>query len=215
MQLQKPFFIAVLVNLVALSACDTEVEEGASLLTDLETGEQVMLKNDGENTLVTNVSTGETIVTKGNLAGTLSDEEYTAMAIADREAPNTATKVLDLEVANRPGVSPALSGNCQFSIKSSLTCKNRTKTGTKSVWTYIVASTYYVASEPIWIELWRDVPWSVFNEYYGKAYYTVQPGKTTYEHTNWKAATASGEYFVKVVKDWNGYWSFGSVTLSD
>jgi hypothetical protein len=97
MQLQKPFFIAVLVNLVALSACDTEVEEGASLLTDLETGEQVMLKNDGENTLVTNVSTGETIVTKGNLAGTLSDEEYTAMAIADREAPNTATKVLDLE----------------------------------------------------------------------------------------------------------------------
>jgi hypothetical protein len=187
----------------------------AVTLTDLDTGRQITMEDSGDSTIITDLETGESIEVEGNLAGTMTDEEYTALMRGKRTAEEAGSAATSPDgLADAPDKEPmALWGTGSFSIHTSFETPKYKKTdSTYPVKTILTATTYNPSGDAIRIELFRSVPFWFDYPYGLKDYWLSPQGVNT---ATWSSATPSADYYVRISKSYNNYWSVGTYTLTE
>lgn len=197
-----------------LFACTSPtLGSGENLVTDEDTGRQVILNNVGDKTRITDVESGDFIDVDGNIADTMNDAQYTGL-MRDKRASGDGQQS---ETPPSVGTDtyPLQSGPQPYSISSFYETPKYYKSGTTAVRTTVTALSYFPNGDAVRVELRRVVPYW-FDTSYGT--YAFQAGKyyATSQNLTWGGATASAAYYyLRITKTYNGYWTVGTFSLAD
>lgn len=179
------------------------------MVTDRATGRSVLLESRGGKTVVTDVETGDSIVVDGMLAEQMSDDEYTEMMSIKRQLAETT---LEPEVKTFEGKALSATGNFNVSGGTGglTTKKYPLVKGTASVKIYAVCSR--PGGDYVRVTLYRYNSFWFDTSYGTNSYPADKSGKTTTK--SW-SVDKDAYYYLKIDKDYNGYWASGQFTLTN
>lgn len=180
-----------------------------AILVDQETGRSISLENQDGKTLVTDLETGESLVVLGELAGDMTDDEYTTMMNRKREINRVRT--LQGEFVN--SLPQALTKSGTFSISGGTNGKetSRYSLSPKTAKVTITGTSSRPGGDYVKVTLLRYIPFW-FDIDYGTNYFPVtKAGKTSTQ--SW--SIDKGTYYLRINKEYNSYWAKGSFTLTN
>jgi len=200
----KLFFLATtLAATLPLLGCDGGEDEvdakNGTILTDLNTGEQVVLKNIDGRTLITSITSGETKVVPGELEGTLTDEEYTELAQEERDEHESLTAE-GLSLSAQP-TDPDAAIEQSFSFTTSewlswTQYKSNVYTVTANIKNAYTANPF---GGSIYVELKKDV--LGIDPSYGKKVMNLMTSASPKSLSfSWSVNGTSGDFYIRITR---------------
>ena len=192
-------FAAWSVSFLACDSPDLEVRSTPGVLTDLQTGRQVMLENGDGETLVTNLATGERMIVPGELAGTMTDDDFTEMLAARGDDGEVE---FDLDLALAPG-QHGTPYYAPFNFTSDAWLSSTSsKAGPSSITATVTAKTGSKTGTGITVELRRSILGNDVN--YGKKDMWLTPSMSEPTKFTWPTGNIAGNYYIRIDKNgWN------------
>ncbi|MBC3832406.1 hypothetical protein H8K33_12945 [Undibacterium amnicola] len=196
-----------------------------SYARDLRGNTQVKLENQGGKTKVTNTATGEFIIADGELAGKLTDHQYTHMMLIKNEQKIKMLKgesdaaILGLDRVNStslPSRALIAATNCTFSYSitgggggwsSPLCYLPSTSNASISISATSSSSKTYTATLYRDISFWPD-------KSYGTKNFSTSGSSTTNSSASWTNIDAGSYYYVTLSTTYDGRSVWGQFTLS-
>lgn len=207
------YFLAIL---MLLSSTSILAESKISYVKDSVSGQQVKLENLDGQTRVTNVKTGESIVVTGELAGVLTDKQYTKMLQRERYLKRLLNERNQNEAALVPQAATA-GTSCVFSYSVSggtggyytpLCYFSSTSVGSSISATVGGTST---SSKTLSITLYRDISfWP--DTPYGTKSFTLYKGNNNV-YPSWSSLKANAYYYLYITTPYDGRSVWGTANI--